>query len=137
MTCHTSTSGVTPATAVRVSLAAGPDAPGRAREALTALASSLHERERNALLLVASELVTNSVRHSGARRGEALELILSTEPARVRLAVQDPGPGFDPPSLAGARERIGGWGLALVAELVDRWWVEPGPPKQVVCELDR
>jgi len=137
MPCSTSTSGPSRTAAVRLALAAGPDAPGRARDAVAGLGSSLDTRERHALELVASELVTNSVRHSGARPGQELELSLNAEPGVVRLEVHDPGAGFDFDAPAPAPARIGGWGLALVAELVDRWWVESGPPTRVVCELDR
>lgn len=135
MPCSTSTSSRT--AAVRLALVAGPDAPGRARAAVAELGSSLDARERHALELVASELVTNSVRHSGAQPGQELELAVQAEPRVVRLAVHDPGAGFDLEFRSPTRGRIGGWGLALVAELVDRWWVESGPPTRVVCELDR
>ncbi len=137
MPCPASTSGPSRTAVVRLPLPATPDAPGHARAAVAGLGSSLDARERHALELVASELVTNSVRHSGARTGQELELALSAEPGVVRLAVEDPGAGFDLDARGLAPRRVGGWGLALVAELVDRWWVECGPPTRVVCELDR
>jgi signal transduction histidine kinase len=42
--------------------------------------------------LVASELTTNSVRHSGAQAGDNLKFRLELSPAEVRIEVSDPGP---------------------------------------------
>jgi anti-sigma regulatory factor (Ser/Thr protein kinase) len=87
--------------------------------------------------LVVSELVTNSVRHSGARRGAPVEVDVRCAQASVRVAVTDPGRGF-----AGGGHRNagseGGWGLVVVAEVADRWWVEPAREgTRVVAEVGR
>ena len=78
------------------------------------------------VLTVVSELVTNSVRH--ATRSEATVLWLSAERDGdgVRLAIHDDGTGGSveprPPEISG--DRIGGFGLQLVASLATTWGVE-------------
>ena len=76
----------------------------------------------NALLLV-TELVSNSVRHSGMPAGAGVVVGLTLTPADVRIDVDDPGRGGaiaprppDPES--------GGFGLNLVQTLSERWGVE-------------
>jgi anti-sigma regulatory factor (Ser/Thr protein kinase) len=120
---------------LRVRLAASADAPARARDAVGRLAGAVDCATLATLALVASELVTNAVRHSGAAAGEPLELEVLGTDRSVRLAVSDPGRGFDAAACAPAPGALGGWGLYLVGELVDRWWVDGGPPTRVVAEL--
>jgi anti-sigma regulatory factor (Ser/Thr protein kinase) len=115
---------------------AGRDAPARAREALRPLAARLQPDCYSSLELVVSELVTNAVRHSGAHAGYPIvvEVVCSRE--RVRVSVSDPGHGFPPPVGPPEPGRVGGWGLHLVAEVADRWWIEPAPDgTRVVAEL--
>lgn len=89
-----------------------------------------------ALALVASELVTNSVRHSDADADEPIELEASVEECLVRISVRDAGHGFrpTPPS----PDSAGGWGLQVIDQIVDRWWVEDDVGgTRVTCELSR
>lgn len=73
--------------------------------------------------LVASELTTNSVRHSGAQAGDNLTFRLELSPTDVRIEVSDPG-------LGGLVERRvpdldnGGFGLNLVGMLSQDWGSE-------------
>ena len=73
------------------------------------------------VLVLVSELVTNSVLHGGVEEGERIELSLAWSPERLRIEVLDHGPGFGA-SLASS-DREGGWGLQLVERLADRWGV--------------
>jgi anti-sigma regulatory factor (Ser/Thr protein kinase) len=76
---------------------------------------------RTALELVASELLSNAVRHG---RGP-VELCLSTSDTTVRIEVCDEGGGtpyLRPTERTG--RSIGGWGLRLVDQLVDAWGTE-------------
>ncbi len=85
--------------------------------------------------LLASELVTNSVRHSGLTESDSIGLDMDLTPERVRVAISDEGAGFDLP--APAPRGIGGWGLVLVERLSDRWGAVRDKPNSVWFELDR
>ena len=106
-------------------LALDVQAPGAARRVVAdclgdRVVSSVFD---NAQLLV-SELVTNSVRHSGVPAGAELIVSVDLTPGMVRLDVEDPGSGGTiaphcPDSQAG-----GGFGLNLVQALSERWGME-------------
>jgi len=71
-----------------------------------------------------SELVTNSVRHSGVPAGAELIVSVDLTPCMVSLDVEDPGSGgtiapHRPDSQVG-----GGFGLNLVQALSERWGME-------------
>ena len=74
-------------------------------------------------LLLVSELVSNSVRHSGVPEGEDLVLRVYLWRDGCRLEVEDPGRDGviapQPPDLF----RGGGMGLHLVQTLSERWGV--------------
>jgi anti-sigma regulatory factor (Ser/Thr protein kinase) len=73
-------------------------------------------------ILLTNELVTNAIRHAGAKQGP-IEVVISLDDRVLRVTVRDTGPGFDP---AQTRERtaVGGWGLDLVKNLSSRWGVQ-------------
>ncbi len=83
-------------------------------------------------VLVASELVTNALRHGRAPRSLELEL----SPERLWIAVGDAGPGR-PRHRPFATDREGGRGLALLEALGADWGFEskPADGKRVWCEL--
>ena len=86
--------------------------------------------------LLASELVTNAVRHTGGSSDDPIELSLTVDPATLRVSVRDRGPGFDPRELR-ARSEVGGWGLDLVERLSSRWGVDRHPDaSEVWFEID-
>lgn len=121
---------------ISLRLPIGADAPARSREGLRPLARRLGDECLQKVELVLSELVTNAVRHSGAGGSDAVQVEVSCGDDLVRLAVSDPGPGFDPADHHGPEPGVpGGWGLLLVAEVVDRWWVERNGQTRVVAEL--
>jgi anti-sigma regulatory factor (Ser/Thr protein kinase) len=74
--------------------------------------------------LLASELVTNSVRHCGASPDDALVFRVHLSSAVIRLEVDDPGRGGmvtpRPPDFDGG----GGFGLNVVDSLSESWGVE-------------
>jgi serine/threonine-protein kinase RsbW len=99
-------------------------APGAAR---MVVAQRLRDRVAanvlDSALLLVSELVTNSVRHSGARREDAVMVGVWLGPAVVRLEVEDPGRGgVIAPRLPDPDG--GGLGLQLVQALSERWGLE-------------
>jgi two-component sensor histidine kinase len=75
------------------------------------------------VLLLLSELVTNSVRHSGAGPAEQVEVRMAREGTVLRVEVQDPGPGFVRPRTMGP----GPHGLQIVDAESDRWGVQRSP----------
>jgi len=74
--------------------------------------------------LLASELTTNSVRHSGASADADLVFRIELSSTMVRLEVEDPGhDGVIVPRRTTA-DRPGGFGLNIVHRLSERWGVE-------------
>jgi len=103
-------------------LAGGTRAPAEARDILRApLGHGVEQGMREHVLVMVSELVTNSVLHGGASDNDEIELSLAWNPDRIRIEVLDYGPGFGA-SLADP-DRHGGWGLQLVEKMADRWGV--------------
>ena len=118
-----------------LSIPGGPQAPAAAREALrSVLAGRVRGSLESDALLIASELVTNAVRHGGARtRGETLELHVALVGEGVRLEVVDPGDGFEPG--AHGPRHDGGYGLHLLDRLAARWGVAGSAPTTVWTEF--
>jgi PAS domain S-box-containing protein len=103
----------------------GPEAIGRARAAVAAfLQDSVGAARLYELQLLVSEVVTNAVRHGGARQGEHVDLRIGVLADQVRLEVRDPGPGFHDisPALPEA-DQGGGYGLYLVDLYSSEWGV--------------
>ncbi|MEU6892281.1 ATP-binding protein [Streptomyces sp. NPDC046557] len=96
----------------------------------------LSELEGDALV-VASELVTNAVRHALAPRDREIETRFVRLPAGVRVEVHDASDAPAVPALPDPHGD-GGRGLYLVAALADRWAVgeRVGPGKRVWAELE-
>jgi anti-sigma regulatory factor (Ser/Thr protein kinase) len=114
-------------------------APGDARVMVTELLSDrVPARVLDNALLVASELVTNSVRHGGVSDGVVVIQIELTA-AMVRLEVTDRGRTgvIRPRSRDGAES--GGFGLLLVETLSERWGLErvAGGGARVWAQLSR
>jgi anti-sigma regulatory factor (Ser/Thr protein kinase) len=100
----------------------GRDAPSAVRDALRDRGDHLPQTMRDDLLLLLTEVVTNAVRHSGARRGDPIEVEMRERPDCVRVEVTDPGRGFDPPDrLVPDLTKAGGLGLVLVDRLSRAW----------------
>jgi anti-sigma regulatory factor (Ser/Thr protein kinase) len=114
-----------------------PTAPAIARRAVNELAASSRLETRNAVELVVSELVTNSVKHAGLRPEDRIGLAAQRTPDRIRVEVSDPGPGFEPPRVnPTVLLRPSGWGLYLVGRLADRWGVDLSAGTRVWSEFD-
>ncbi|MFN2616760.1 MAG: SpoIIE family protein phosphatase [Thermoleophilaceae bacterium] len=109
----------------------------RARRAIDQLESELDRALVTNLRLLVSELVTNSIRHSGAGPEELVELSAIVLADRVRVEVLDRGPGFEPRAVTPDRELGSGWGLYLVDQLADRWGVVTDGSTRVWFEIDR
>jgi len=78
------------------------------------------------LALLVSEMVTNSLQHSG-RSDQIVDVSIRAGADAVRVEVRDSGPGFEPiPLRAAPPPGTGGWGLFLVDRLATRWGTKPG-----------
>jgi anti-sigma regulatory factor (Ser/Thr protein kinase) len=119
-----------------VPLPSDPAAPAAARTAVAEFAGDLPQPIVERLTLVASELVTNAVRHAVAVDPSPI-LTLGVTPDCATLSVHDSGSSFDVDALNVQPGRAGGWGLMLVDSLVDRWRIELSHGTRVVCEIDR
>ena len=122
---------------IAMELPAEPHSAKVARDAIAGLDGHLGNVFGDVVLLI-SELVTNSVRHAGLDATQPLQLSVVTSGDAVRVAVRDPGPGFRPPPPPPNPAHVGGWGLVLVDQLAEKWGVEhDGEANVVWCELKR
>jgi serine/threonine-protein kinase RsbW len=117
-----------------ITVAADRTAACEARRALAERRLVDSEREP-ALLLLVSELVTNSVRHAGLREAERIRLRARSDEACAYVEVCDSGrsgrvPDKRRPSVDALEP--GGLGLVLVDELADRWGVARGEDETCV-----
>jgi anti-sigma regulatory factor (Ser/Thr protein kinase) len=120
---------------MHVELDPGPTAAAEARAALTVLDGRVAREILDDLRLLVSELVTNSVRHSGAPPTATVELQVVSHPSRVRVEVSDRGSGFEPRPRTADQEVGSGWGLHLVDQIADRWGVDASGRKRVWFEI--
>jgi anti-sigma regulatory factor (Ser/Thr protein kinase) len=87
-------------------------------------------------LIVASELVTNAVLHSGGSPGDSIVVCAKRTLSSMVIEVQDPGLSDRRPELRpeGTAEH-GGYGLRLVQQLARRWGAERTDRQRVWAEL--
>lgn len=102
------------------------NAPAISRSGIASMRSSLEPRYEDVLLLV-SELVTNSVRHTDS---EDIDIRVETYDGRIRVEVSDDGPGFDTTDPRGD-----GLGLTIVDRIADTWGLAAGRRFTVWAEL--
>ncbi len=115
-----------------VALPVTPKAAGATRRLL--VAEGLDPDLDHTVCLLASELVTNAIKHAGMRPDERLILAARLTGDFARVEVRDSGPGFDPDIRAEAR----GYGLRLLDMLASRWGVDrDGTGTRVWFEVDR
>jgi len=122
---------------VAVRLEPRPHAVPEARTALEPIEPHVEPRTLGDVRLLVSELVTNSVRHSGRGADGEIGLEVTLEPDSLRVEVADPGAGFEPRPRARNQSQGSGWGLFLVDRLTDRWGVAADGGTRVWFEIDR
>jgi anti-sigma regulatory factor (Ser/Thr protein kinase) len=122
---------------MRVELEASTTAAAEARAALAALRGRLDGGILEDIRLLVSELVTNSVRHSGADPAARVDLQVTARPRAVRVEVTDSGAGFQPRARTRDQDKGSGWGLHLVERIADRWGVDRQRRTRVWFEIDR
>ena len=112
---------------------AAPTAPAEARRSLVPLDRVIPSERLDDLRVMVSELVTNSVVHSGLKQGEPISLLVKVLPERVRVEVADPGGRF--PDTSRRRRKHHGRGLMIVDQLAERWGTERGRQTKVWAEI--
>jgi Histidine kinase-like ATPase domain len=124
---------------VEVELPIGSLAPGAARMVidhwLTGLVAPWILQDAR---LLASELVTNSVRHGDLASGTTIVLRMDLTAKTLRLEVENAGTaGAVMSRSVGRREGYGGYGLELVQLLSTRWGVSRDRNTSVWLEMGR
>lgn len=104
---------------LQLDLASEPSVAAAVRLTLDELGLPPSAAERARLL--ASELVTNSVRHAGAGHMAPISVSVDVDPARLRIAVDDVGQGEVRITSDETRASGSGFGLFLVDAVSDRW----------------
>jgi signal transduction histidine kinase len=117
-----------------VRIPGGPGASAEARDALRRFHPELAPELMQIVALLASELVSNAVRHA---RAEWVELCFGVAARHVRVEVGDNGKGFGGTPRPPDPNRAGGWGLYIVERLASRWGVMEGGGTRVWFEIDR
>jgi anti-sigma regulatory factor (Ser/Thr protein kinase) len=90
------------------------------------------EDELRDATILASELVSNAVRHGRGR----IKLQVRVDDDRVLVEVIDEGEGLAPSIRDRDLEKVGGWGLRAVDAAASRWGAYEGTT-HVWFELDR
>lgn len=128
---------------VRTRVPATSDATWLVRRSLDELGHALDDDLLYELRLLATELVTNSLRHGGLEPDDSIGIDVEVTATRTRVEVSDNGRGF-----VAARGEIAerqdddsqpygsGWGLRLVERLSDRWGVDRGDSTKLWFEID-
>ena len=106
-----------------VDIARDPKAPWHARRAVEQLGDQIDEDIRPDVMLLVSELITNSVKYGGEG---PVRLEVSASDERIRAEIVDQGVGFEPVERDGDLDRVGGWGLHLVEQLTSQWGTYEG-----------
>lgn len=112
-------------------------APAAARRSLERLHGQLDPEGLETMRLLVSELVTNSVRHARIDGSALINVSVQESPRALRVAVTDPGVGFDQRPGPPQPGDHAGWGLHLVEQLADRWGVSRDGETMVWFEIDR
>lgn len=120
---------------VEIELPPDKRAPSIARKALRELEAVLGP-ELDTVALLATELVTNAIRHSSATPETPIHLCTELKRDCIRVEVKDPGPRFVPRPYEDAPLQESGRGLLLVEEISQRWGIDHHDGNQVWFEVE-
>jgi anti-sigma regulatory factor (Ser/Thr protein kinase) len=119
---------------LRVDVRCDLTAPAVVREALAQTQGI--EQVLDDATLIASELVTNAVIHSGCSAHDAIQVRVSREDERVTISVRDPGASGKRAEITdGDMAGYGGFGLKVVEAVALRWGTEREDGYRVWAEL--
>ena len=108
-------------------------APRVARHAVEGLAAEVDPAVLDDAQLLVSEVVTNSVRHSGC--DDPIRVRIWSCPGGVKVEIADGGFGFEARRPGAAHDAEGGRGLMILDALADRWGVSHDARVRVWFEL--
>jgi anti-sigma regulatory factor (Ser/Thr protein kinase) len=109
------------------------DAPAAARDLIRQLGGAGSQLDD--AVLIASELVSNAVLHSGGREDDQLTVDVALRHRRLLIAVVDPGRSGRRARVRSVGGGFGGFGLRLVDKLADRWGSERSDRHRVWAEV--
>lgn len=108
---------------VSLTLACDERAPGAVREALSEVSAG--DPLFGDVMLVASELVTNAVRHSDCQGEDELDVLVLQDSGNLLISVRDPGTSGRSARATGPTDTaFGGLGLLVVQQLASEWGEE-------------
>ena len=110
-----------------------PRAAGVARRAVEELAADVEPGVLRDAQLLVSEIVTNSIKHSGS--DDPIRLRAWARRSGLKVEIADGGFGFEAGPLAEAGDDEGGRGLLILEALADRWGVSRDARTRVWFEL--
>lgn len=114
-----------------------PTAAAKARSRIVEELTSVLTPERlGDSRLMATELVTNAVRHALPESDGSIILEIEREPGVVRILVRDGGSHLDPNEPRFLTHSDGHLGLVVIDELADRWGFSIDGDKGVWFEVD-
>ena len=110
-----------------------PRAPGVARRAVEELAADVDACVLRDAQLLVSEVVTNSVKHSGS--DDPIRLRAWARHSGLKVEISDGGFGFEAGPRTDAGDHEGGRGLLILETVADRWGVSRDARARVWFEL--
>jgi anti-sigma regulatory factor (Ser/Thr protein kinase) len=117
---------------VRLALPCDAGAPGVVRDELERIKEI--EPVRTEAKLVASELVSNAIRHSGCEPSHEIDVRVRLGRGLFEIAVRDPGLSDQLPEVQENAE-VGGFGLSIVNEIAHRWGMARSDGQVVWAQL--
>jgi anti-sigma regulatory factor (Ser/Thr protein kinase) len=113
-----------------------PGAAADARRSLEPLRRLVAPGKFEDATLLVSELITNSIRHGGLKRGQWLDLNVGFVDETLRVEVADPGQGFSAETERQSLQGGTGWGLFLLDHIATKWGISREPVTTAWFELN-
>src|SRR4051794_297123 len=125
-----------PSETLELVLVHGPNAPSAARGAVGGwLTGRVGAVVLDDLLLMISELVTNSVRHAGAGPDDVIRIHVHAVNGRLQLAVEDAGRNGNIARRPSNADDSSGFGLNIVDRLATEWGISHRGGTRVWAEM--